>query len=182
MDETSQRIERRRKIVGVLAVIGGAGAILVPAVASVTIAIFIGWILIFAGALTLGNAITHDGAHRVLRGVWGLISLAAGVYLVLAPLSGTITLTFVLVVNFLLVGSMRLMAWWMARGSAGAGAVGLNGAFSILIALLILVDFPSSAGWAIGLLVGIDLIFFGIGLLAGGRVSPASGSSTPAPA
>ena len=170
------------KLIGWLAVVAGAVAILVPAVASVAIAIFIGWILMVAGLLALGNALFHSGEHRLLRVLWGLITLGLGIYLVFAPLEGTITLTFVLVVNFLIVGSLRLMAWWRARGTPGAGGMGLNGALSILIALLILADLPSSAGWAIGLLVGIDLLFFGLGLLAADRASRASGSSSPAPA
>jgi uncharacterized membrane protein HdeD (DUF308 family) len=52
------------------------------------------------------------------------------------------------------------------RGAPNAAIVGVNGALSLLIGLLILVDFPSSADWAIGLLVGIDLLFAGWGLLS----------------
>ena len=47
------------------------------------------------------------------------------------------------------------------RGEAGAGWLAVNGALSLLLGLFILVDFPSSADWAIGLLVGIDFIFTG---------------------
>jgi uncharacterized membrane protein HdeD (DUF308 family) len=52
------------------------------------------------------------------------------------------------------------------RGAPNAAMVGINGALSLLIGLLILVDFPSSADWAIGLLVGIDLLFAGWSLVS----------------
>jgi uncharacterized membrane protein HdeD (DUF308 family) len=170
------------KIAGAAVFLAGAVAVLVPAVASVAVAIFVGWVLLFVGVATALSALMHAGHHRILRGLWGLVSVAVGLYLVLAPLEGTITLTFVLIVNFLIMGSMRIAAWWASRETPGAGAMGANGAFSILIALLVLVDFPSSAGWAIGLLVGIDLMFGGIALWSAGREVQAPPSPTAQPA
>jgi uncharacterized membrane protein HdeD (DUF308 family) len=52
-------------------------------------------------------------------------------------------------------------AAFLARGQQGAGLVGLSGICGLLIGILVLAKFPSSADWAIGLLVGIDLIFAG---------------------
>ncbi len=48
-----------------------------------------------------------------------------------------------------------------AAARKGAGLVGLSGVAGLLIGILVLAKFPSSADWAIGLLVGIDLIFAG---------------------
>lgn len=159
------------KVVGVLAIIGGFVAIVVPALASVATAIFIGWVLLFGGIVMLMDVVRHEG-HRFLRGAYALLVLAVGIYLLLAPLKGTITLTFVLVVNFLVMGGVRVFIGASLRGEPGAGAVVLNGVLSILIGLLILVDFPSSADWAIGLLVGIDLLFFGFHALMSGSQPP----------
>ena len=107
------------------------------------------------------------GAGRVaIRVFWALLTEVAGLYLLLAPLSGTVTLTFVLVVYFIVIGSVRIGEAIALRQMPGAGMVGVNGALSLLIGLLIGLDFPSSADWAIGLLVGIDLIFAGWGLLS----------------
>jgi uncharacterized membrane protein HdeD (DUF308 family) len=91
----------------------------------------------------------------------GLLTEFAGLYLILAPLEGTVTLTFVLVAYFIAIGCVRIAEAIAIRGMPNAGMVGLNGALSLLIGLLILIDFPSSADWAIGLLVGIDLLFAG---------------------
>jgi len=154
------------RIAGWLAILVGIVAILVPAIFSVGTAIFIGIILLFAGAWMLFDAWSVQGAGRVLvRVLWALLTEAAGLYLILAPLEGTVTLTFVLVVYFIAIGLVRIAEAIVIRGLPGAGMVGLNGVLSLLIGLLILIDFPSSADWAIGLLVGIDLLFAGWVLL-----------------
>jgi uncharacterized membrane protein HdeD (DUF308 family) len=115
----------------------------------------------------LFDAWSVRGAGRVaIRVFWALLTELAGLYLLLAPLSGTVTLTFVLVVYFIVIGSVRIGEAIALRGMPGAAMVGINGALSLLIGLLIGLDFPSSADWAIGLLVGIDLIFAGFGLLS----------------
>jgi uncharacterized membrane protein HdeD (DUF308 family) len=154
------------RIAGWLAIIVGIVAILVPAIFSVGTAIFIGIILLFAGAWMLFDAWSVQGAGRVLiRVLWALLTEAAGLYLILAPLDGTVTLTFVLGVYFIAIGSVRIAEAFVIRGLPGAGMVGVSGLLSLLIGLLILIDFPSSADWAIGLLVGIDLLFAGWVLL-----------------
>jgi uncharacterized membrane protein HdeD (DUF308 family) len=59
------------------------------------------------------------------------------------------------------MGLTRVTVAFLARGQQNAGLVGLSGVCGLLIGILVLVKFPSSADWAIGLLVGIDLIFAG---------------------
>ena len=59
------------------------------------------------------------------------------------------------------MGLTRVAVAFAARGQQGAGLVGLSGVAGLLIGILVLAKFPSSADWAIGLLVGIDLIFAG---------------------
>jgi uncharacterized membrane protein HdeD (DUF308 family) len=168
------------KPVGVLAVIAGFVAIVVPAVASVATALFIGWVLLFGGIVMLVEVFRHEG-HRVLRLLYSALVIVVGLYLLLAPLKGTVGLTFVLVVNFLILGSVRVMIGVSGRGQPGASAVILNGVLSLIIGLLILADFPSSADWAIGLLVGIDLLFFGVNVLMG-KGPQAPGITGPPPA
>lgn len=149
-------------IVGVLAIVVGCIAILVPAVASVGTAIFIGWILLIAGAFLVAAAFSaHSVGSLVLRLLWAAITLIVGLWLVVEPHNGTLTLTFVLGVYFLFMGITRITVAFLGRGQPNAGLVGLSGVAGLLIGILVLVKFPSSADWAIGLLVGIDLIFAG---------------------
>jgi uncharacterized membrane protein HdeD (DUF308 family) len=149
-------------VVGIFAIFVGCVAILVPAVASVATAIFIGWILIVAGVFLVAGAFAAQTVGSVLlRLVWAFLTVIVGVYLIVEPDSGTLTLTVVLGIYFLFMGLTRTAVAFAARGRQGAGLVGLSGIAGVLIGILILAKLPSSADWAIGLLVGIDLIFAG---------------------
>ena len=148
--------------VGVLAIFVGCVAILVPAVASVGTAIFIGWILLIAGAFLVAAAFSaHSIGTVVLRLLWAALTVIVGVWLIVEPHNGTLTLTLVLGIYFLFMGLTRITVAFISRGQPNAGLVGLSGVAGLLIGILVLAKFPSSADWAIGLLVGIDLIFAG---------------------
>jgi uncharacterized membrane protein HdeD (DUF308 family) len=148
--------------VGIAAIVIGCIAILVPAVASVGTAFFIGWILLVVGVFLVAGAFTaHSVGTIVLRLLWALLTVAVGLWLVVEPHNGTLTLTLILGIYFLFMGLTRIAAAFVGRGQQGAGLVGLSGFAGLLIGILVLAKLPSSADWAIGLLVGIDLIFAG---------------------
>lgn len=163
--EVREGLERSWKallFVGVLAIVVGCIAILVPAVAAVGTAIFIGWILLIAGAFLVAAAFSaHSIGTVVLRLLWAALTVIVGVWLIVEPHNGTLTLTLVLGIYFLFMGITRIAVAFAARGQQNAGLVGLSGVAGLLIGILVLAKFPSSADWAIGLLVGIDLIFAG---------------------
>src|SRR5262249_26617322 len=125
-------------------------------------AIFIGWILIIVGAFMVAAAFNATTVGSVLlRLLWAFLTIIVGFWLVIEPHNGTLTLTFVLGVYFLIMGVTRIAVAFASRGQQGAGLVGISGIAGLLIGILVLVKLPSSADWAIGLLVGIDLIFAG---------------------
>jgi uncharacterized membrane protein HdeD (DUF308 family) len=147
---------------GVFAIVLGCIAILVPAVAAVGTAIFIGWILLIAGAFLVAAAFSaHSVGTVVVRLLWAALTVLVGVWLIVEPHNGTLTLTLVLGIYFLFMGLTRITVAFLGRGQPNAGWVGLSGVCGLLIGILVLAKFPSSADWAIGLLVGIDLIFAG---------------------
>jgi uncharacterized membrane protein HdeD (DUF308 family) len=148
---------------GILSIITGLVALVVPAAASVGTSIFVGWLLVFAGTLLTVHAFSRRSAGDVAVAVLnGLLTLAVGLYIVIFPLSGTVTLTFVLAVWFFGIGLMELVGAWRSRGQPGMGMFAFSGALSAILGALIVASLPSSAGWAIGLLVGINLVFFGL--------------------
>jgi uncharacterized membrane protein HdeD (DUF308 family) len=176
-----RRGRRNLMIAGVLEVILGAVAIIVPAVASVATAIFIGWVLVVASGFYAWDAfsVRHRG-RMALRLILAVLTFAAGVYLLVAPLDGVFTLTVMLVIWFAATGTARLVMGLAELGTPGAGWLAANGAMSLILAILIAVQLPSSAAWAIGLLVGINLLFSGTALIALARalktVDPAARS------
>jgi uncharacterized membrane protein HdeD (DUF308 family) len=164
----SARSSSRRTlfVIGALATLAGLAAIAVPAVFSVGTAIFIGIVLICASFPLAFDAFTvpHLGG-KALRLLLAVATAAAGVYLLAAPLEGTYTLTVMLVIWFVAVGCLRIAGGLAMLGTPGAGLTAINGAVSLLLGILIAEELPSSGDWAIGLLVGIDLLFFGVSAL-----------------
>jgi uncharacterized membrane protein HdeD (DUF308 family) len=148
--------------IGIVSILIGCVAILVPAVASVGVAIFVGWILLIFGAFLIAGAFTaHSIGSVLLRLLWALVTVLIGLYFIVEPHDGTRTLTLILGFYFLFMGATRIAAAFVARGRQGAGLVGLSGICGLLVGILVIAKFPSSADWAIGLLLGIDLIFAG---------------------
>jgi len=150
-------------VAGAVAIVLGLVAFAVPVAASVATATFIGIVLLCAGFPIAyeGFAGHHTLGGRALRLVLAVLTLAAGLYLLVAPLEGTYTLTVMLVIWFVAIGFARIAGGLAALGTPGAGLTVASGAVSLLLGILIAKELPESSDWAIGLLVGIDLVFFG---------------------
>jgi len=153
---------------GIISTVLGAIAIIVPPLASVTITYLVGILLLIGAVAYVAEAISRGSTgHRIWSALLAVLYVFAGVWLIVNPVSGTITLTWILAIFFLLIGVLRLIAGISSRGKVpNAGWTIINGVLSILIAVLVIGDLPSSAAWAIGLLVGIQLLFDGIALIA----------------
>jgi uncharacterized membrane protein HdeD (DUF308 family) len=152
------------RLIGIVAIVVGCFAILLPELFSLGAAVFIGVILVIASAFLTAAAFTAHGVGSLLaRLAWALLTFLVGLWLIIEPHNGTLTLTLVLGIYFLLMGLTRILVAFMGRGTPNAGWVGLSGACG-------LIEFPSSADWAIGLLVGIDLIFAGWTLISVAQV------------
>lgn len=168
---------------GIISVVLGAVAIIVPPLASVTITYLVGILLLIGAVAFVAEAISRGSTgHRIWSALLAVLYVFAGVWLIINPVSGTITLTWILAIFFLLIGVLRLIAGIASRGKVpNAGWTIVNGVLSIVIAVLVIGDLPSSAAWAIGLLVGIQLLFDGFALIAtamAGKKLAESGSNS----
>jgi uncharacterized membrane protein HdeD (DUF308 family) len=155
-------------IEGILLVILGLAAIIVPPVASLAVTIFLGWLFLISGIA--GLVLTFYA--RALPGFWwSLISAAlavlAGLVLLFQPAQGVLTLTIVVGAYFLAEGVATIMyALEHRRELSGRWSwMLIAGLMDILIAAIIIMGLPGSALWAIGLLVGINLLFGGTTLI-----------------
>src|SRR5947208_6158290 len=153
---------------GILLAILGLAAIIVPPFASLAVTIFLGWMFLISG---IGGLIVTFWARQLPGFWWSLISallaIAAGVILLAQPVQGTLTLTIVVGVYFLAEGVATIMyALEHRRELSGRWSwLLVAGLMDILIAFLIISGLPGSAEWAIGLLVGINLLFGGATLI-----------------
>ena len=155
------------RAIGIAAIVIGCIAILLPELFSLGAAVFVGIVLVIVSAFLAAAAFAAHGVGSLLaRLAWALLTFVVGLWLILEPHNGTLTLTLVLGIYFLLMGLTRVTVAFLGRGQPNAAWIGLSGICGLIIGILVLAKFPSSADWAIGLLVGIDLIFAGWTLIS----------------
>ena len=154
-------------IEGIVLMLLGAAAILVPALASLAVAIFLGWLFLIGGVV---GAVTTLTARRAPGFWWSLLSAAitiiAGLLLIGWPLGGAISLTVVLAAFLIADGiATMLFAYEHRRHLSGRwGWLFLNGMIDLLLAAIIIWLLPLAAVWVLGLIIGIDFIFGGASL------------------
>jgi uncharacterized membrane protein HdeD (DUF308 family) len=153
-------------IEGIVLVVLGAAAILVPVVASLAVAVLLGWLLLMSGVVGLFMTLKSRGAPGF---GWSLLSavvgIVAGVVLLAWPLSGVLSLTLVLSTFLVIEGIVTIFYALEHRRSAGQwGFMVFSGLVDLALAAMIFEGWPGTAAWAIGLLVGINLLFGGAAL------------------
>jgi uncharacterized membrane protein HdeD (DUF308 family) len=175
-------------IEGIVLVVLGLLAIVVPAVATLAVAIFLGWLFLVSGIVGL---ITTFMAHNAPGFWWALLSAAAaivaGILLLEWPVSGVVSLTLLLIAFFVIEGVVSIMfALEHKKELSGRWSWMLvSGVIDLVLAVMILAGLPSTASWALGLLVGINMLFGGTSLIAmalhaRGETANASGTSKAA--
>ena len=149
-------------VIGIVFIILGVLAIIEPAVAGLAVTIFVGWFLLFGGAAHLVAAFGGGGAGRV---VWQLLLAAlyivGGMYLLTHPLLGLGTLTLWLAIIFVIEAVLEVIGFFATRGAGGSGWRLVNAVITLFLGVLIWVHWPSSSIWAIGTLVGVNLMMTG---------------------
>jgi uncharacterized membrane protein HdeD (DUF308 family) len=151
---------------GIVFIVLGALAIIEPAVAGLAVAILVGWLLIFGGAAHVVAAVGGGGAGRV---VWQLmlaaIYVVGGFYLLTHPLLGLGTLTLVLAIVLVMEAIVELIAYFVARDEDGSVWRLVNAIVTLILGAMIWRNWPSSSAWAIGTLVGVNLMMTGFSRL-----------------
>ncbi|QQN61373.1 HdeD family acid-resistance protein [Bradyrhizobium diazoefficiens] len=153
---------------GLLLVVLGIAALILPPLASLAITIFLGWMFLISG---IGGLIVTYWARSTPGFWWSLISAAlavlAGMLLLARPMQAVLTLTIVLGAYFLAEGVATIMyALEHRREFSGSWSwLLIAGLVDIAIAFLVIAGLPSTAEWAIGVLVGINLLFGGATLI-----------------
>lgn len=146
----------------ILFIVLGMLAIIEPGVAGWAITILVGWLLIFGGVGHLVAAFTGGGAGRVIWQVLiGIVYVLGGVYFLTHPLLALGTLTLLLAAIILAEGILEVIAYFRMRGEGGSGWLLVNALITLLLGGLIWFHWPSSSVWAIGILVGVNLLMTG---------------------
>jgi len=155
-------------IEGILLAVLGLAAMILPPLASLAVTIFLGWMFLISGIA--GLALTFWA--RAMPGFWwsllsAVLAIIAGAILLAQPEQGIVTLTIVVGVYFLAEGVSTIMYALEHRRELSERWSWLlvAGLVDIIIAGIIIAGLPGSALWAVGLLVGINLLFGGISLI-----------------
>ena len=153
---------------GIVLILLGAIAIVIPPLATLAVTIFLGWLFLISGMVGLATSFWMRHAPGFL---WSLISallgVVVGVLLIASPLSGAFSLTLVLIAFFVIEGVASIMfALDHKRELSGRwGWMLFSGIVDLALSVMIFAGLPSTATWAIGLLVGINMIFGGAALI-----------------
>lgn len=152
--------------IGVLLVLLGMAAIAMPLFSTIAATIWIGWALLASGALMLLHALF---AWRWPSSLWSilvaLLYLSAGSYILYAPLTGALSLTFVMAALFIAEGFFEIIQAFRMRSVGGWGWVLFSGVAAVAAGVLIAMQLPGSAAWVLGLLFGVNLLSTGLSFI-----------------
>jgi uncharacterized membrane protein HdeD (DUF308 family) len=147
---------------GIILVILGIGAISLPFATAMAVNLLVGWLLIAGGAVHLVHAFKASGWRGVIPHVLcGLLQLVVGVYMVTNPVAGVFVLTIMLVAYFAVEGVFKIILAVRTDTLPQRGWVTFSGIVSLGLAIYVGAQFPMSALWVIGLLVGIEMVVSG---------------------
>src|SRR5258708_12862738 len=153
-----------------LVILGGVSMVVLgrlgvgwPFLGGVGVKAFIAWLLVLAGVVHLTVAFhTREAGSLIWRVLVGLAYLFFGVYLIMHPALGVASLTLVLASLFLVEGILNIALFFQVRSIQGSAWLLIDGIITLLLALMIYIQWPSSSAWAIGTLVGVSMIISGV--------------------
>ncbi|MFI5024034.1 MAG: HdeD family acid-resistance protein [Alphaproteobacteria bacterium] len=154
---------------GIVLSVLGLAAIVVPPIAGLVATLFLGWLFLIAGVVGLVATLR---ARQAPGFGWSLLSalvaVIAGAVLLWNPLQGLVTLTYVLIAFFIVDGILVIgLAIAHRRQLSGKWEwMMVNGVIDLILAGIVISGLPGTLVWALGLLVGIDMVFGGASLIA----------------
>ena len=152
--------------IAVLFILLGIFAIAEPFAAGLGVTLLVGWLLVIGAVAHFFAAFKGGGAkHVILQVVVGIVYLIGGLYFLTHTIMGVSTLTLLLSGVILAEGVLEIVAYMRLKSMHGAGWMLINGVVTLLLGGLIWFHWPSSSVWAIGTLVGVNLLMTGISRL-----------------
>lgn len=160
--------------IGIVFIVLGLAAIVFPHLATLTVEIFVGALLLAGGAVQLYRAVrTHRRGAKLWRGAMGVLWFLAGALFLALPGVGMISIAVAVAILVGADGLLRLAYAARHREDRGRLWVAIGGVVNLVLAALIAVGLPGAAFWVIGLIIGVSLVFDGAALLAARRAGPA---------
>ncbi len=148
---------------GVLLIVFGMVAVGSPLLAAVAVNALVAWLIVLAGVVHLMLAFrAHQAGSVIWKVLVGIAYLCFGGYLIMHPVLGVASLTLLLGSLFLIEGILNIVLYVKMRPIHGSSWMLVDGIVTLLLGLMIYLQWPSSSAWAIGTLVGVSMIFSGV--------------------
>jgi uncharacterized membrane protein HdeD (DUF308 family) len=156
-------------IAGIVLILGGVFALLAPLAVSIAITLIVGVSFLVGGLFNTWAAL-RGAEDRVAHGMFAVLGLILGISFIADPLGGVISLTVLAGLLFVLSGAIRLWLAWQRRDHPAFWMLLVSGALSVLLGAVIFADIGATTG-ILGILLGVELVFAGIGLVTLSRMS-----------
>ncbi|HTU43906.1 MAG TPA: DUF308 domain-containing protein [Bryobacteraceae bacterium] len=146
----------------VLMIVAGIVAIALPMAAGIAINLLVAWLLLFSGCTHLVFAwYTRSAGGLLWELLVGALYIFIGVYLLMHPVAGLLSLTLALAIYLFLEAILEFALGFKLRPLPGSGWLLFDGVLTLILAVMIWRAWPSSSEWAIGILVGVSMVFSG---------------------
>src|ERR1700704_3280322 len=141
----------------VLMIVAGMLAIIIPLIAGIAVTIFVGWLLVFSGIIHFAYAWHTRGAGGILwELLLGIAYSCVGVYILLRPMQGMVSLTLALAVYLFVESILEFILAIRLRPLPGSGWLFVDGIVTLILAVLIWRTWPSNTALVLRTLVGIS--------------------------
>ena len=145
-------------------IVVGVLALIYPAISTLAATIFVGWLLVVSGLLALFGAFSIRGTGPFFGAfLFGLLSIAAGAFMLVRPQAGELAITLALGFLFMLEGAFESFLAFELRPARAWGWVLVSAIASIVLALVIISGLPGISMVALGVIIGVNLITSGLG-------------------
>lgn len=151
---------------GIALLVLGVGALVFPFFSTLVITLFVGWLLILSGLVSLFGAFSIRGAGSFFGALlYSLLSIAAGVFILARPVGGELAVTLALGAIFVIQGAYELYFAFELRPLQGWGWMVASGVASIVLSLIILIGLPVSSLVTLGIILGVNFLSSGVALI-----------------
>lgn len=153
-------------VIGIILIIFGVLLLVSPAAVGGAVVRLVALVLVITGIVQLIQGLRGGTvSHTVISTILGLVVAGVGVMVWFNPELGSGFLTALLMIFFVVHGLWKLSTAIRYRKAAGWAWLLFSGLVSLVFVYLLWKQWPLSGAWAIGVLVGLDLVLTGIAMI-----------------
>ena len=166
------------KLLGIITILMGVIAILVPVTTGLSVVLFVGMLVVAGGLLRMFWAFNSNSVSQgLMTFAIGGLTFLCGLVLVANPVFLSGFMTILLVAYLLIDSTLEITAAFRLRPLEGWGWMFTGGIFSFILGILLWAQFPVSGALAIGVMLGVKLVFVGIIMLGVGSTTQSESKS-----